>query len=401
MGRRVRLTTLTAVAVLVLGVAPPATAGVDVPKQPNSSANECSPPPVAVAHTIPWAQKRLAPERVWPLTKGAGVTVAVLDTGTDGNVPQLAGAVLPGFDAVAGRGTANDDCFGHGTFVTGIIAARPHPATPFVGIAPEATILPIRSAKDDNGASSQMAAALRAAADRGAKVANISSSATYPSAELEQAVKYAQGRDVLIVAAAANKNTEGNPKPYPASYDGVLAVGAIGRDGARAEFSQTGAFVGLVAPGVDIVSTGTRGPGHWQGPGTSYAAPFVTGVAALVRAYYPKLTAVQVMHRLEVTADHPAAQLPDEQYGWGVVNPYSAIQAVLPEERPGHEIVVTARGPVPITVVQPPDTSARDLLLIGIASATVLISLAVLAARFAPLGRRRRWHPARATRDGS
>ena len=98
---------------------------------------------------------------------------------------------------------------------------------------------------------------------------------------------------------------------YPASYPTVIAVGAVDSGGQRADFSQTGPYLGLVAPGVNVVSIGPRGPGQWQGNGTSYAAPFVTGTAALVRAYHPQLTAAQVRHRLEVTADHPAAALPE------------------------------------------------------------------------------------------
>src|SRR5262249_51030991 len=137
---------------------------------------------------------------------------------------------------------------------------------------------------------------------------------------------------VLIVAAAANQARNGNPRTYPAAYPHVVAVGAINQDGNRADFSEAGGFVDLAAPGNNVLSVGPKGPGHLVGQGTSFATPFVTATAALVRAYYPKLTAAQVKHRLEATADHPGRPLPDPQVGWGVVNPYAAVCTLLSEE---------------------------------------------------------------------
>src|SRR5699024_3717706 len=86
------------------------------------------------------------------------------------------------------------------------------------------------------------------------------------------------------------------------------------------------------APGVDVISTGPDGPGHLLASGTSFATPYVAGVAALVRAHHPELTAEQVRHRLQATADAPGRKLPDRELGWGAVNAYAAVTAILPEE---------------------------------------------------------------------
>src|SRR5262249_5702139 len=133
--------------------------------------------------------------------------------------------------------------------------------------------------------------------------------------------------------AAGNNAQAGDPPQYPAAYPGVLSVGAIAPDGTRAEFSQrTG--VSVVAPGKGLVGlrAGDRSNGLVGNDGTSFAAPFVAGVAALVMAYHPRLSADQVLRRIQATADHPAGPLPDRQFGWGVVNPLAAVTTILPEE---------------------------------------------------------------------
>ncbi len=354
----------------------------------------CATPSNDLLHGVPWTQQRLAPQRVWDMTTGKGVIVGVVDTGVDASVPQLSGRVLPGVDVVNGSGTANTDCYGHGTFVAGIIGAAQVSGTGVAGIAPDVKILPVRQANDLNdGTASSLAKSIVAAVNGGAKVINVSATSFTPTEELRAAVTYAQGHDVVLVASASNEAQQGNPTAYPAAYPGVIAVGAIGHDGRRTGFSEVGKYLDLVAPGVDIVSLSRGGIGHVLDDGTSYAAPFVAGVAALVRAYHPKLTAPQVKRRLELTADHPAAALPDPEMGWGVVNPYTAVTAVLPQES----------GPVAPPAAPPkmskvarivPDTTARDLAVnvttIAVISAAVVGLLAIVA----PRGYRRGWRPA-------
>jgi type VII secretion-associated serine protease mycosin len=343
-----------------------AAAALTGPAVPASAAPGCQLPATRTITDRPWASTRLAFDRVWPLTQGAGQIVGVVDTGVDAGHPMLTRRVLPGVDEVHPGAPGTGDCNGHGTFVAGIVAAGRLPGIGFAGVAPEATILPVRQTSNgQDGTVDTLAAGIRDAVDGHARVVNVSVTFDQPSARLAEAVRYAQEHDVLIVAAVGNQATNGNPQLYPASYPGVLAVGAVGPDGRRTDFSETGTGIAVVAPGKDLLGPGAGGQGLIAGgSGTSFATPFVTGVAALVRAYRPDLTAAQVLHRIEVTADHPAGPLPDPQYGWGVVNPYQAVTAVLPEEyasappapaaAPIRLTLAPARGgglPVPLLVV--------------------------------------------------
>jgi subtilisin family serine protease len=134
--------------VVLIGAAPVVPAHAQ--PEPSVEQEPCMRPPPRTYPSVPWPQRQLAPERVWPLTDGSGVTVAVVDTGVDGQVPQLRGQVLPGVDTTApDRGPADDDCFGHGTFVAGIIAATRIVGTGYAGVAPGVRILPVRCATTD------------------------------------------------------------------------------------------------------------------------------------------------------------------------------------------------------------------------------------------------------------
>jgi type VII secretion-associated serine protease mycosin len=381
------------VAALSVLLAPPAYAtGVGAPNVFGGGAGQCAPPATEVSRPVPWAQKRLSPERVWSLTQGHGVTVAVIDTGVDASAPQLAGRVLPGVDVVNKRGRADDDCFGHGTFVAGVIGASKQPGTGLAGMAPGVRILPIRQANSaSDGTAAGMAAGIVAAVDGGADVINISASSFFPTKALEDAVRYATANDVLIVTAASNEAEAGNPAAYPAAYPQVVAVGAIGPDGRRSDFSETGDFLSVVAPGQDIAGLSRKGSGHVTDSGTSYASPFVAGVAALVRAYRPELDAAQVKRRLERTADHPGTTLPDPQLGWGVVNPYAAVATDLPDEL-GNATATAVGRPAPIKPPAKPvaDTRVRDNVLafgaVASIGALVVLGLAVVLPRAAQRG---------------
>jgi membrane-anchored mycosin MYCP len=354
---------------------------------------KCSTPTNDIVRDIPWTQKRLDLPRVWDLTRGQGVTVGVIDTGVDATVPQLVGHVMPGIDVVNGHGEANTDCFGHGTFVAGIIAAQRKQGIGVAGVAPGAMILPIRQANSSSdGTSSGLAASIRAAVDGGAKVINISASSFFPNDELRAAVTYATAKDVLLVASASNEAKEGNPKAYPAAYPDVVAVGAIGQDGQRTDYSETGDFLDLVAPGEKVISLSRGGKGHLVDDGTSYATPFVTATAALVRAYHPNLTAAQVKRRLEQTADHPGTALPDPQVGWGVVNPYNAVSAVLPQEF-GAGVRAKTDKPMTTPRLVAPDTTASQRAMTFAAAGGVIALLIALLAYVLPRGVRRGWRP--------
>ena len=357
-----------------------------------ATGSNCATPPVTTDPTVPWAQVQLAPQRVWDLTEGAGVIVGVVDSGVDATTPQLAGRVLTGKDVInAGNKTGNTDCYGHGTFVAGIIAAAPAPGAGFAGVAPQATILPVRAANDANsGSADALAAGIRVAVDGGAQVINVSASTNLPDPQLQAAVDYAEQHNVVVVAAAANGQQQGDPVTYPASYPSVLAVGAVGASGTLANFSETGNYLDLVAPGENVVSIGPGGGGQWQGSGTSYAAPFVAGVAALVRAYHPQLDAAQVRHRLEATADHPGTPMPDPGYGWGTVNPLTAVTAVLPEEGAAGT-VITRLPSIPKPVVPKPDQLAGVITVLGLLGLVGVGSLTWLCTSIWRTGSRRTW----------
>ncbi|WFE25475.1 type VII secretion-associated serine protease mycosin [Solwaraspora sp. WMMD791] len=395
------MTVVRALAGLTAGLVAALAAGVPVAAAPAlpDPGDGCLRPPESMETGVPWAQSWLGVQRVWPLARGAGVTVAVVDTGVAADSPQLRGRVLPGLDLTSpGNTRADRDCFGHGTFVAGIIGAAPTDGTGFHGVAPDVRILPVRVANSmDDGTARLLAQGIRAAVDGGAHVINISASTTAPEQGLVSAIEYAERRDVVVVAAAANRAGQDQQVAYPAALPTVLAVGAIDSTGALAAFSQTGPHLGLTAPGVEVVSIGPGGPGHWRGSGTSYAVPFVAGVAALVRAYRPDLSAAQVRHRLLATADHPAVALPDAGYGWGVVNPAAAVSATLAEEGGGAAVVPgpDARHPA----LPPPDPIGPTMAALAAGTAVVLLGLVALLRVLIPAGRARGWRSAGATVD--
>jgi membrane-anchored mycosin MYCP len=309
--------------------------------------------PAAAVADLPWAQARYAPERLTSLSAGAGVTVAVIDSGVDDDHPQLRGQVAAGRDFLDGSGDGRLDCVGHGTAVASIIAARPAAGAEFVGLAPAAQILPVRVSEqqviDGREAGrtvtpAEFARGIRWAVDHGADVINLSIVLYADNPDVRAAVTAALSRDVVVVAAVGNLHANGDPVPYPAAYDGVIGVGAIGPDGALPPFSQVGPYVDVVAPGGDVLAAAPRG-GHTTQSGTSYAAPFVAATAALVRAYRPDLSAGGVAARILATAD-PVGGGPG--FGRGVVNPYRAVAETPVAARPP-----AAASPLPAAAVDP------------------------------------------------
>ena len=181
---------------------------------------------------------------------------------------------------------------------------------------------------------------------------------------------------------------------YPAAYPSVLSVGAVEQDGSLAPFSDTRTPVSVTAPGTNITAAvpGTF-PGEYESgqAGTSFAAAFVAGVAALVRTFYPNLDAAQVVARIEATADGAAGP----GTGNGMVNPVQAVTAVLPAAALAGATSGAARnqGPVQITRAAPPDTFTRTVAMSVTAGAFALAVAVISAAIVIPAGRRRRWRP--------
>ncbi|MFE9925944.1 type VII secretion-associated serine protease mycosin [Streptomyces sp. NPDC005774] len=324
-----------------LAVAPPAAAE-------DSFSGQCE-YPNATYPGRPWSLQRVQLDELWSESKGKGVRVAVIDTGVDVRNPQLKNAVdvksgrnfLPkglkdenGGPLDRGNENGTTDTVGHGTKVAGIIAARPADGTGFVGLAPEATIIPIQqNDAEGHGDTDTLADSISYAAQAGADVINISqdtAGAVEPDPKLEAAVKEALAQQIVVVASAGNDGLGGNTKKtYPASYEGVLAVAASDRNNERASFSQSGDFVDVAAPGVDIISTVPQG-GHCADNGTSFSAPYVAGLAALIKAEHPTWSRRQIVAQIEQTAERTIAGH-DRLVGWGVVDP---VRALTEDDRP-------------------------------------------------------------------
>ncbi|GAA2966586.1 MULTISPECIES: type VII secretion-associated serine protease mycosin [Streptomycetaceae] len=363
---------------------------------------ECTFPMKEQFEGRPWPLQRVLLDELWQDTKGKGVKVAVIDTGVDIANPQLKEAV----DTSAGRnllkGGRSDgttDEVGHGTKVAGIIAARPREGTGFVGLAPEATIIPIRQNDEKNsGKDTTMATAIDHAIAEGAGVINISQDTTKALTEdsaLGRAVARALAEDIVVVASAGNDGMDGKLRnTYPAAFPGVLAVASSDRNNERAAFSQAGEFVGVAAPGVDIVST-VPGNGQCTDNGTSFSAPYVAGVAALLVAKYPDWTAAEIVARIEQTAER-SINGHDAFVGWGVVDPVRALagdedDVPLPAARPDP---APPRAPAPepahLAMSETPQERSERYATYALALAAVLVCVVAGTATVVRDVRRRR-----------
>lgn len=388
-------------------------AGHGKPSAASNPAQNVPPPGPSVSYTLPrpaancqpqagdshlssepWAQQALQFSSVWGLARGQKVTVAVVDSGV-GYTSQLVGRVK----SVDLTNTGQGDCLGHGTAVASIIAASDERAqgVPFYGVAPAAHILSIKvNTGGNNEPANLLAQGIRYAADHRAKVINVSicTNADYPP--LRNAVTYAQAHDAVIVAAAGNdgqtQNCSGGPF-YPASYQGVVSVAATAQDGSVTGYSGGSRTpISVAAPGAGVASDWPGGAGGEFSPdnnGTSFAAAFVSGEAALIRSKFPSWTAARVVNRIEATADGKIGS----HGGAGLINPVQAVTAVVPAQTmpaPG------AGRPVSIPVVPRANSFTRTVAVSVAAGAFAAAVLVVAVAVVLPRGRRRRWRPGHA-----
>ncbi|MFE0463259.1 S8 family serine peptidase [Kitasatospora sp. NPDC058965] len=280
-----------------------------------------------------WAlQAYQAADKVWPVSQGEGVTVAVIDTGVLADHQDLAGQVVPGADFSGGQSDGRVDSLGHGTAMASLIAGHGHgEQAGIMGLAPKAKILPIKLNLSEvgdvrAGGDDRFAEALRYAVDHGAKVVNLSiSGAMRTNRDDRAAVDYALTNDVVLVAASGNL---GSVVAYPAAFPGVVSVGAIDRQGAVWEKSDQGPELSLVAPGVGIYDAGAKSTSDYHtADGTSDATAYVSAIAALVRAKYPALSAGQVIRRMISTAAAPpdGSATPNDRYGYGIASPSKSL----------------------------------------------------------------------------
>jgi membrane-anchored mycosin MYCP len=315
------------------------------------------------AHADEWRDKQywLAESgitKAWEVSKGAGVKVAVIDSGVDAKHPDLSGAVVGGYDASGSGQPDGQKVVGskteHGTLVATMLAGRGHqpaaataspspgpaalPPDGIVGVAPEAQILSVSTwlgSTNPSGKSDQdqIPEAVRWAVDNGAKVINISLGSTTPQwpQSWDAAFLYAEQKDVVIVAAAGNRVGGNIQVGAPATIPGVLTVAGLDRKGtASVDASSQGISIGVAAPAENLLG-GVPGGSYAEWAGTSGSTPIVAGVAALIRSKWPGMSAKQVINRIVSTAKDAGAPGKDPLYGFGVLNAEAALKDDVPE----------------------------------------------------------------------
>ncbi|MER7444960.1 S8 family serine peptidase [Micromonospora avicenniae] len=360
----------------------PAVPPVNPPRPPKPGKGTRPPTSSRCASSVPsrpdsgWAQERVAPDQAWVRTRGAGVLVAVVDSGVDGSLPELGGRVAVGADIPSGTGRGDVDCLGSGTAMASIIGARPadaaapagtgrtQPAT-VAGIAPETTILPLRVVGDvPQSKPADAATAIEVAVSAGARVVALGAFVDLADPAVAEAIGRASEHDVVVVAPAPT-GTDASPSPAPKTGpDALLRVGGVGPEGQpAANYRPSGADV--IAPGIDVASLGAGGTGIRASSGSQYAVAFVAGTAALVRSAFPNLSAAQVVHRVKTTADRGGRPDADPATGWGMIDPNSAVVTTLAEEAPPASDDGGGSGPVRILIV-------ALLAVAGIAAIAVL-----------------------------
>ena len=279
----------------------------------------------------------------WSISRGGSGIVAVLDTGVQANHPDLVGRVLAGHDFVNDDTNAADDN-GHGTWVAGIIGANVNDGIGVAGISWSDRILPVKiMTREGTGSTADLIAGIRWAVDHGATVINMSVGGFPYSAIVQDAINDAWADGVVLVGAAGNNRRD--EAFYPASFNNVVSVSATQVEDEFSHWSSYGAKVDVSAPGASVQTTNctacTYADHHTWGDhtyisGTSFAAPNVAGVIALLRARFPAETPAQIVARLIASVDDRGYMGWDRRYGAGRVNAYRAL---------GGSVAVPARPP--------------------------------------------------------
>jgi hypothetical protein len=371
-----------ALALLLLAVAP-ATALAAFPEdQPNDPLYDASPLPNSRQEQWDLTTDRgISVDRAWALSTGKGMVIADIDVGVDPEHEDLKGRFTDGFDFFMNDATVTSETSNaHGTNVAGVLGAAADNGIGIAGIAPDARIMPVRTADNILHQGARLAAGIVWATDHGADVISMSLGAESRAAALDRAVRYAHRRGVVMVAAIGNESA--NHHNYPATYDEVIAVGGINPDTAdaaaqgalepqtpvaadftvRAAYSDYGPHIDVVAP-TQVPTTNYGGGYQRNWSGTSAATPHVAGVAALVKAARPGLTPVQVRQLITRTADDLSGEQNGHKAGWdqftgyGRVNAYEAVRAakegrVPPEaDITSPDLFATKRGPFRVRVM--------------------------------------------------
>lgn len=275
-------------------------------------------------------------ESAWATTRGAGVTIAVIDTGVDGSHPDLAGTVIGGTD-VSGVGSPNGQTpigtdSQHGTMVASLLAGHGHGAGDgILGVAPEAKVLSVSVGFGVGtvGSDDQIATAVRWSVDHGANIINMSltrNTLDWPTS-WDDAFLYAMKKGVIVVAAAGNRGSGTTEVGAPATMPGVVVVAGVDQNGnASFDASSQGITLSVSAPSEGLVGAAPGG-GYYSWAGTSGATPLVSGVLALITASHPGLSAGNIINRLTATATAKGSAI---VYGSGLVNAAAAVTATVP-----------------------------------------------------------------------
>ena len=270
-----------------------------------------------------WGMKMVGMEAAWQsgLT-GKGVRVAIIDGGVYTNTGEFgADRLLAGKSLVGG---STEDSNGHGTFIAGIIGAAKDNGVGIAGIAPEVTIIPIKTSNDGSMADGVGAQAIRAAVDEfHCDVINYSSGSIRLSTGMREAVQYAVSNGVIIVCSTGN---DGNTQlHYPGALPETIGVGSINKGLERSQFSHQNSSIFVTAPGDEVYSIGARGS-VYSSSGTSFSAPFVTGLAALLKEAHPQMNTDDFKAILQASSYDLGAAGYDKEFGWGLIQVPAAIR---------------------------------------------------------------------------
>ena len=320
------------------------------------SGSGCASATAANGGASDWGQLRLAADQVWEKANGSGVSVAVIDSGVDGTRSELAGRVRLGADIVAGSGRGNTDCLGTGTAIAGLIAG----GGDRLGVAPGATIVPIRLVNGGGAPRpADQATAIEVAVSTGSRIVTVGSQVDITDPAVATAISNAVAHDVVVVAPA---------RGGAGATGGLLRVAGIDVDGKLVDEHPDGA-VDVVAPGSGISSLGITGADGFSASGTQYAAAFAAGTAALVRSAFPELTAQQVVTQITETADPMGTARPDARFGYGMLDPASAVGPLTDK----------ARSAAPAGTKQAAGSSPATVRGVAVALVVLLGLLAVAA----------------------
>ena len=399
-GWRPRIALLAAVGLVSLAVLPAAPA-------PDASAA----PADAIKARQQWVLNMLNAEAAWTVTRGAGVTVAVIDSGVNPDVSDLSGSVIPGPDYTRVTTSPSSKDWGvHGTWMASLIAGHGHDGglSGVIGTAPAARILSVRVIPDrsdphygkyereeETVIQQSLADGIKYAVNHGAKVISMSIGYSAPSITVRSELQDAYNHGVVVIASAGNSGGPSlgragqAPASFPADYPGVISVSAVNAAGVVARFSSDNLSVKVAAPGVYVLAQGRDGQ-YWLVSGTSPACALVAGVAALIKSKYPRLAPDLVARALtSTTTDRPAGGY-DSQVGFGIVDAAAALTKAgrLAGVRPAVTSIkatVKYHGALRPAPVHP--RGSGQLVLFSLLALTSLVLTAAAGTRLAVLRR--------------